>query len=206
MKGYNLYSILLIASASHCMEKPVAHGTITQEELLTLITSQDAHGVLIAFSHHNASKILDDNILKAAEKSASRSASIYTMIKNHLAQAATIPPLEKSSSHKSHHSRHSTTSKKHNERSPQEQLQHMIKKKDLASLKEFVGTSSVHFIDDKAIAYAQKKYESVLASSDIQTALISREYEILQLVKKYASSPPQERRRSCHISPRLQGK
>lgn len=196
MKEYIFYFPLLITLILHGMDKP--NDRVTKDELLSLIKDQNAHGVLHAFNHRNAALAVDRDIIKQAQRvhrsylkkkeitesaKFSRTWSILVMLSKHY--PSTLD------------SRHSS-SKKKKERSPEEQLKHMIRNKDLQGIKEFAGTSGVHFIDTKAVQYAQKKYD-LLAESSNKDLSQSSEFLILQFLKKYVPETSKERRKSYAV-------
>lgn len=209
MKGY-LYTILFITSVICGMENPLAKPNlpqkITKKELLELIMSKNTKEVLFAIEHRRADKVIDQEILKAAEEQKgnealklSRAGSICLMLSKHFASTSTATktltladPLVSSASHKSHH-RHS--SKKHKKLAPKEQLLRMIKKKDLKGITNFAGTTGVHFIDTEVISYAQKKYD-LLSESHNKDLSNTSEFLILAFLKKYDLTSSKERRKS----------
>lgn len=213
------FLVLLVFSCSINAMQP---GQISKNELLKLVEKQDAKSFLFALSHQGARAILDEEITQIAQEQhnlflqkAARAQSILLMItKNTLPtskssvelsqptpQDKELSPKEKTrtSSTKSHSSHH-PSSQKNPETSPKKQLLHLIKKRDVEGVTQFMGTSGVHFVDNQIIAYAQSKYEPLLNSSSTNIdATSSKEYAILQLVKKNGPSQPKERRKSCII-------
>lgn len=197
------------------MEQPpsaTSSITLEVEDLIKMVKNKDARGVLFAISHQNAAEVIKKNpkVIQIAKEqktdqlNLSRTGSIFLMLSKHAPAPVPKQLQHSSSSGKSlnlKHHRHS--SKKHKkERSPKEQLLRMIRKKNIEGLQALTGTSSVHFIDTEAIAFARKQYEILRDSSDIKKDLSTTpEYKILQLLKKYAPDSSKERRKSCIIKP-----
>lgn len=196
-----------------CMEQPPSSTpkTISKKDLITLIKNKDARGVLFALSHQNAAQVIDSKVIRIAEEqkkdqlNLSRTGSIFLMLQKYAPaeEAKKLQPSSYSGKSLNLKASHHSSSKKHKkERSPQEQLKRLIKKKDLAGIQTLTGTSSVHFINREIIDYARKKYELLRDSSDIKKDLsTSPEFLILQLLKKYAPDSSKERRKSCIIKP-----
>lgn len=196
-----------------CMEQPPSSTpkTISKKDLITLVKNKDARGVLFAISHQNAAQVIDSKVIRIAEEqkkdqlNLSRTGSIFLMLQKHAPTPEPKKMQPSSSSGKSLNlkaSHHSSSKKHKKERSPQEQLRRLIKKKDLEGIQRLTGTSSVHFIDSEIIDYARKKYELLRDSADIKKDLsASPEFLILQLLKKYAPDSSKERRKSCIIKP-----
>jgi hypothetical protein len=209
MKGY-IYCLLLITSLANGMKKqspsPDLSKKITKKELLELILHKNANGVLLALEHRRAARVIDHEILKVAElqkegetAKLSRAGSICLMLSKHLPPASSATQTltqEASPTHSpSHKTDHRHSSKKQKEHTPAEQLKRMIKKKDLKGIEAFVRTSGVHFINTEAISYAQKKYD-LLSESSNKDLSESKEFLILQLLKKYDPNSVKDRRKS----------
>jgi hypothetical protein len=198
-----------------CMEEPHSSTpkTISKKDLISLVKNKDARGVLFAISHQNAAKVIDTKVIQIAQEqkedqsNLSRTGSILLMLQKHAPAAESKKEHPSSSSGKSlslKRSHHSSMKNPKKERSPQEQLRRLIKKKDLETIEKFTQTSSVHFIDNEILDYARKKYELLCDSSDIKKDLSSSpEFLILELLKKYAPATGSGRRKSLMIKKEL---
>lgn len=220
MKRYMLM-VIVVPTSLFCMEKPTEQ--ISKADLIKLIEHHDAKNVLHALSHQQAEKVIDEDVANKAHEmhkhsaqNTARAASILLMItkKNSLSVQPSLELSHSATQNKEAapkektripslkpHSKHHHSSQKIHEASPKTQLKHLIKKRDVEAITQFMGTSGVHFIDTEIVAYAQKKYDllgTLEPKTDVST---SKEYEILQLIKKNGPQPSKERRKSCMIKP-----
>lgn len=212
MNKFFFHSLLTITLLTRTMEQPpsstLVKKSISKKELIIMVNNQRAHEVLQAVTDRNAATVIDAEVLQIAQSkmtsklTLSRAGSIFLMLSKHAPKkehsnkspslaAEKSPRIE----HSLHHSSKHHKEKKYKERTPQEELNRFIKKKDLKGLKEFASTSGVHFIDEKAVAYAQKKYD-LLSESSNKDLTESKEFLILQLLKKYDLNSVKDRRKS----------